>query len=242
MKTGTCKCCLVNKPLIGAHIIPRAFFFLNGNIGYLISDDPNYRKKRSQKGVYDESILCNDCEQIFSILDNCAKVELIDKWDKLNTFSANGRSLCRYSKEPASIDLMLFFLSLSWRASVSDQDFYKRISLGKNEARFLEILKKRDSEEASKYTVILRGLQKDYGVLDPYESRFLGHLCHTFVFGRFIVTIKTDRHPYSEPVLKDLCVLPGRLLYVIMADDNKNPHLEMMRRIVKSRPNLFKSE
>ena len=75
-----CKMCLKDKKLINAHIIPESFW------RYMKPDERPFEirssnkgeyKERSHIGIYDKTILCGNCEQLFQIYDDYAQFILL---------------------------------------------------------------------------------------------------------------------------------------------------------------------
>ena len=71
-----CRLCAEDRKLVKAHVIPEAFFRVlraGGETPILISNVANTYPKRSPIGVYDQNILCEDCETMFSQVDDYNK-------------------------------------------------------------------------------------------------------------------------------------------------------------------------
>ncbi|MBU1055594.1 MAG: hypothetical protein KKC46_17490 [Proteobacteria bacterium] len=86
-----------------------------------------YNKKR-RKGVY-EKLLCKKCEEIIQEYEDYGKFILYD--DAKPTIGATPKP---YTNEKYDYRLFkLFVLSLLWRASISTQNSFKFVSLGKYE-------------------------------------------------------------------------------------------------------------
>ena len=68
-----CRLCFSAKKLVKAHVIPEAFFRVlrNGSESPLIvSGSAKFYPKRSPIGVYDQYILCEECEKKFGVVDD----------------------------------------------------------------------------------------------------------------------------------------------------------------------------
>lgn len=135
---ATCRLCLKEKKLCDSHIFPEYMYThcydenhkyneFNAKIG-------EFNKRRPQ-GIY-EPLLCKKCEEIIQIYEDHAKIILYKRV----------KPLIRSNQKPCTIDdydylkFKLFVLSLLWRASVSNHDMYKLISLGKYENKLRELL------------------------------------------------------------------------------------------------------
>ncbi|EHV2410704.1 hypothetical protein ACPDXS_003540 [Vibrio cholerae] len=125
-----CKLCLKEKKLRNSHIIPDAFFqfIKKGNRNgrhIVISDEGN----SWQQETCSEKMLCGECEHKFSSKFEKYAAELL-----LYNPSKIGATVKQFNGhvELSGIDyakLKLFQMSLLWRASVSEQKFYKNVSL-----------------------------------------------------------------------------------------------------------------
>lgn len=126
----TCKLCLKNKELRKSHIVPDAFFQYvkkeqdNGR-HIVITRDSNYWGQ----DTYSEKMLCEVCERKFA--DNFEKyaADLL-----LHNPKNVGVTVTQFSDhiELSGVNyekLKLFQMSLLWRASISELDFYKGVSL-----------------------------------------------------------------------------------------------------------------
>ena len=126
----TCKLCLKNRALRKSHIIPDAFLQYvkkehDDGRHIVISQDANYWGQKT----YSEKMLCGECEKNFSINFEKYTAELMlhnprNVGVRVSQFrdhlELNG---VNYEK------LKLFQMSLLWRASVSNLEFYKSVSL-----------------------------------------------------------------------------------------------------------------
>ena len=82
---GVCRVCNQEKNLIEAHIIPESFFMeidAPEQPSILIEGNKESYIKRRPKGIYDQNILCLDCEKRFKLADDYAQVLLLKSQDK----------------------------------------------------------------------------------------------------------------------------------------------------------------
>jgi hypothetical protein len=119
---GVCKMCDQLKSLVKAHIIARSFFeTIRGSGKYSVLVNANKPIKAAgtffRAGPHDDSILCEECERLFSEFDNYG-------WQILGTPSLNDPVYDNgkpYSYKIAcdTDKLRRFLLSVLWRASAS---------------------------------------------------------------------------------------------------------------------------
>ena len=134
MKRGLCRLCDQTKDLIKAHAIPRSFFKAFKDdaphaVFFDVSESAEREATYVQAGVYDDGILCVECEAKFSEFDRygweiLGSVSLQDPIEKPGYPPHAYRVFCETDK------LKRFILAVLWRASVSTHSFYSYVSLG----------------------------------------------------------------------------------------------------------------
>lgn len=125
---GVCKYCGMDKKLIDAHIIPKGFLGnLNEQKFLEVSTEYSYTKKRP-KGPYDQKILCSECDASIGIYDGYAKKLLIDDIDLYRDAKHPFYCIPKHSYDYQT--LKRFFISLVWRADISDAAMFNPVSLG----------------------------------------------------------------------------------------------------------------
>jgi hypothetical protein len=81
-----CRLCGHNEKLIKAHIIPEAFFREargEDKSPGLLFDDPDIFPKKSPSGVYNQEILCDQCESRFQLVDDHGAQVLLNRFHEL---------------------------------------------------------------------------------------------------------------------------------------------------------------
>jgi len=159
-----CRFCEKDKTLIEAHIIARCLheplFDPSGPMMIISRDD---YPKRSPIGQYDTTILCADCDGLFSpweqytaelLMTSNAYVKYKEgnSWDD---FYEIGRF--DYSR------LKLCFLSILWRMSVSTLPSFKDVRLGPFEATIRQMLGDNNPGLVCEFPVILFRLIDEIG-------------------------------------------------------------------------------
>jgi hypothetical protein len=197
-----CKFCLLEKEkLIAAHIIPRAFFACGKGFEFskLISEKPNSFPKKAPNGIYDETILCRECEDFFQEWDDYAINvfrKLTDKPIILDGIEVGFHLSADYKK------LKLFFMSLLWRSHVSNRDFYNQVNVGVHEERLKSMLKTKSPGSKNDYSVIGYILSSDPNsvpVISPYKSR-MPVPCYIYTFFGMQFIIKCASHNFAKDV------------------------------------------
>jgi hypothetical protein len=133
MAFGACKFCGEERELVDAHIIPKSFYDFRARQGphYIFSAKLNHGPKKAPVGIYDDHLLCRECEGKFAYLDTYAAQKL-KPWPrrpqlirdetgfiiKLPDGSRGG-----YWLRDINVDrLKLFFCFLVWRCARTDRE------------------------------------------------------------------------------------------------------------------------
>lgn len=130
-----CLLCANDKEKMAkAHIFPIGFFNKIETKGQVATYRASGEKgRRLQKAIYDEEIVCNDCEHdILEPLDNYAIKVLRDKHGLFETIShpdAKDAKLLVFNNIDKT-KLRNFFASILWRVSVSRQLEVRSLSIG----------------------------------------------------------------------------------------------------------------
>ena len=100
-KNGLCKFCNTDGKLVDAHIIPKAFYRREGDHPFMIMNATRAeRPARSQKGLWDDTILCDSCEGRFAFLDTYAAENLQQRRMDALPVVLNGRMLSDKNGSP----------------------------------------------------------------------------------------------------------------------------------------------
>jgi hypothetical protein len=217
-----CRLCGQERKLIKAHIIPEAFFrpLRSGPIvPELHTNTEGAHPKRSPIGIYDKKILCVECDARFAPRDDHAQQVLIRRFsEKLALFS--GSEKVGYKILDLDYKLLkLFFLGLLWRASVSTQPFYRRISLGPYENILRTMILANNPGRAEEFAVTLAKFSNPEltAMLDPHPNKFEGiNYCQFYITG-FVAYIKVDRRPVPL-FLKDFLITQSPPIVVLLRD------------------------
>ena len=142
-KIGVCKFCSQEKKLIDAHIIPKKFYLKLDGDRILLMNSRTLKYKFQQNGGYDSTILCSDCDNhILGEFDKEAYKVLFSDFSKYE-FVELQPDYKIYLIDNTKFDyhkLRNFFISILWRASVSDLEQWSNINLAKYEKKAFEIL------------------------------------------------------------------------------------------------------
>lgn len=234
--------CLENKKGVKAHIIPESFY------RYIKVDNPfleirsskkGKHKKRSYTGIYDNTILCADCEKLFQNFDNYAQSLLLPDFKKKDYI------LDSFGKERGcKLDninykyLKLFFVSVLWRASISNREEFSKVDVGPFEKILRKMIQQENPGDEDAFSITITRFNDYLGkkfLLNPHKTRFDGINYYIFYLGAgYKVYIKVDKRPLTG-VLSKLILKPSQPLDILIMDDfSKSKEIEVLKMIVKN--------
>lgn len=230
-----CKFCDQNSKLIKSHIIPEAFFRRLRDESLppkLFSEDQH--PKRVPIGIYDEKILCQKCDSYFGTFDNYAQKILTPNLEKFVKI-IDGERVTAHILTTFNYKLLkLFFISILWRASISESTFYRRIKLGPLESQAKNMLQLSNPGTVDEFGVILCHFDHELSrfILDPHTDRFSGGIWYNrFYLGNFVAHIKTDSRP-APSLLSDYQINPQQPLIIIARDLQKSKELPILQKLI----------
>lgn len=232
-----CQYCNKDRKLIKAHVIPKAFFLplRKGNTPPRLYSQGNFPKK-SPIGVYDKTILCLECEKKFHRWDDYAQMLLLQEFDSFSPRISNGEILA-FERDTYDYEkLKLFFISLVWRASISNRDFYSQINLDNLEDSLKTRLENNEPGDADEYSTILARFDNRTGqlsMLNPHPQDFFGLDFIQFYLTGYIAYVKIDKRPIKG-VLRNFQFFPNRNLYILTRDFNESSEREVLEHIVRN--------
>lgn len=200
-----CKLCLQDRSLRNSHIIPEFFY----KPGYdekhrinVLSTIQSEKNRYAQKGIR-ETLLCDDCEQLFS------------PWEKYvrEVFYGGVEKGIYHDREKVILQninytsFKLFQLSVLWRSSVASDGFFSRINLGPHEEKIRRMILSNNPGEPYRYCCIMIMITDeskpiDSLIIQPESIKHEGHRIYRFIFGSmmwlYFVSSHTDRLPHKE--------------------------------------------
>lgn len=223
MVYGTCKYCGEYKKLCSAHIIPKSFYNLKENKNFIgLSNDGTKDLITCQNGFKDDSILCSDCDKKLGIYDKYAKEILYDKIPKCRRF--NTPVFLMTDDQFDYQKMRFFFLSLLWRASISQKDACSQISLGSQyENIALNILKGNIADDDSLFHPFIfkrTPKYKFHNVAIMSKGKYSGQWKTTFTFPGYTVDIITNATPLKNQWVVNSFSLNSKELVILETDDD----------------------
>ena len=190
-----CKLCGQPKPLVKAHIIPRAFYAVSqgrGGNGRIISDAEGHRPQRSPVGIYDKSMLCAKCDGYLGQFDQHAVEVLLATSTATPIFC--GESIVGKRYDAADPDKILRFVaSVAWRASHCNHEFFRNVRLGRYEGNIKKLLQGTLVFGDEIGCLMSEFDSKHVPLLNPQSTRFWNVRFWIIPANRFMFFLKTDR-------------------------------------------------
>ncbi|MFC6674081.1 hypothetical protein [Marinobacterium aestuariivivens] len=233
-----CKGCDRDIKLIKAHAIPEAFFVGLRNEQdppRVITDTAGVFPKRAPIGIYDNGILCRDCEDMFQKVDDYGQKLLLQDEENHVELKHNGR-VDGYKVEQVDYKLLkLFVLSVLWRASVSTQPFYAKVALGPYEEEIKKLIWSSDAGKNDQFSFVVskfRGAGVGRTILDPHRERWEGINYYRLYMYGYVFYIKVDKRP-TPKLFRDFVLFDGEPLIIIGRDIHNSKEYPVMLSVVK---------
>ncbi len=234
-----CKFCGGESNLIEAHIIPAGFFRRikqqDKKASEIITNRAGEHTKKAPLGVYDKTIVCDRCENIWQEWDNYAQLLLADKSIKGRARYHNNKKICYIVDNYEYRKLKLFFISMVWRASVSSQPFFSKVSLGQFEDVAKNHIASNDPGDSEVFSVVLAKFDHPLAksILDPHDDKYSDVNYLRFYLAGYIAYIKVDHKPTPMPFSQS-AMAENRPLYIICKDFEKSKELKLIVNMIKS--------
>lgn len=237
---GICNYCKKAKKLIDAHIVPRGFLGDVKNQNFLEVSTEYLHTKRRPIGPYDQKILCAECDGIIGRYDDYAKSLLIDRMESWrnsqNPFYQIPHLSLDYEK------LKKFFISLIWRASISDAEMFNRVSLGPYDDIALSYLRADASLDDDIFAVLLfkdSASLKYRNVITFTATKLAGKKAYKIHFSGYQVTIipnaKDMRWNITDGTTSpaEAFLKKDNDLYILEVDQDLSGKEDMLRKVYK---------
>lgn len=199
-----CRMCGRSEAACKSHIIPKQFFrrLLNGDKHlYAVKNDPSFSREFFQNGIWEQGILCPDCDNLLGGLDSYGYEVLPAELDA-NKIREIATGLFIY--EFGTIDqetFHRFLIAVAWRASNARHGFFGKVSLGPFEDRFLRILKGDRAEDLDVDSVIVHQNPGRIGpvMFPPVKTRYGSVNVIQLYLCPWKILLKVDRRPFEPP-------------------------------------------
>jgi hypothetical protein len=243
-----CRLCNLPKKFAKSHVIPEAFWRElrdAKDMPQIISGSAGSFPQRAPIGVYDQTILCEDCETRFNAMDGYGIDILLKKREKLFRVVSLGSAPVAWQSEAVDQHrLLVFLVGTLWRASVSTHSFYQRVDLGPLEPVARQVVIDQNATVPIVFSAVLsqwcamnehRSLSK--GLMDPFKEKWAGATAYRFYFGEIIADIKVDQRPFPSG-LQQYALNEHKTMTIIPRDFVKSKDFGALRHtVIKSHRN-----
>ncbi|HEU4459702.1 MAG TPA: hypothetical protein VFR90_11315 [Methylibium sp.] len=239
-----CKLCGMSRRLVKAHIVPKAFWVTmrDGAVApVLATNTPGHFSRKAPIGVYDATILCVLCEAKFQAVDDYGVEVLLKRFNYYFTPIEEGGLVRAYeSSKVDQMRLTRFVVAIAWRASVSSQPFFSKVSLCALEQSAGEVSTDPTIPVPSQFGVCLSRWRTSAdndgaadAMLDPVPEQIGGINCLRFYLGRTLAWLRIDALPFRPPLNRlELCSQPKAV--VVARDFGKSRDLAAMVNVLRS--------
>jgi hypothetical protein len=232
-----CKLCGKEKKLVRAHIIPKSLWkpLFNEQPPLTHSAAPTFNEKKPSVGVYDAGIVCSHCESIFSPWDDYAQKLLLAKPSEKHYIMENGQRIAYIETAIDYAKLKLFFISLLWKAAVSNHYFFSRVNAGAFEPQLRRMILKSDPGDPDTFAVIMSKCEDRLGpiVLNPQPERWDEINYYRFYVAGYMVYIKVDRR-HTPAFMGELVLNPERPFIIMLRELRTSKDFKVMQDIVRT--------
>jgi hypothetical protein len=185
--TSTCRLCNKAATLKNSHIVSKFVWKLSGMIGEkkkfnaLCLNDPKLSLKNQQDG-FKEYLLCLDCEERRSKLEDAARRRLFKNVRTLN-FNVHNNSIIKGLDYKT---FKLYSMFQLWMMAVSKNPFFAHVDIGVHEHKLAALILADDPAEPWRYgstVAVIGGNNADWAGLfsQPERIRLFGQNVYRFV-------------------------------------------------------------
>lgn len=248
---GICRLCEKEGKLVKSHIIPKFMFNKmkdDENVFYVLTydlDTNSSKSKKTQIEDFDKNILCESCDNkiLGGIYESYAQkaiyggelpVEVSPECTNyINPNDGAEYSICRnydYAK------LKNFYLSMLWRASITNRPFFNQVNLGKkHEERIREILLNNEKISQDEYPIVITSFMRTENSLEnliaqPKRIKTKSGL-NGYIFLldslQFIIYVNSPAHKLTE-VIRKIMMKEEELITIHLPNGKELEFIKMM--------------
>lgn len=216
-----CKLCGKDKKLVKAHIIPKSFYEVKTygkKTPSLLSNSQSFNPIRRPVGIYDEEILCGDCEGKFDKCDDYAFKKLILERESAQVIvDSNGDEFALMQKEYNYKLIREFILSLLLRAELTTDFFFQHVKLGPYRRKLIDYFNGKyilNGNMFSTYFFYYKEIKSGPLIVPPGKMNISDINFYHFHLGRLGFCIKVDNR--SAPKYLDKILIKSNHPLIIV--------------------------
>lgn len=187
-------------------------------------------------GIYDETIVTAEGEQLFGPWDDYAAKLLLQQFGEFKPIQKNDEMLAWHLPGIDYSALKLFALSVLWRAHASSQLPFQKVNLGVHEPIIRGMLLEGNPGGEEEYSVcIARWVDQEFGpvFMDPFLEKYGGVNFYRFYCGRYVLYVKVDKQKTCA-AFSNMQLAPGRDLFLIPRELKTSKEWPIMVGLVKA--------
>ncbi|MGC3976580.1 MAG: hypothetical protein QM771_19685 [Nitrospira sp.] len=221
-----------------AHVLPKAFYELreSGAGPYKsVTDAVNIFPKKIPVGLYDKTMVTEEGERTFQLLDDYGTRLLLKRDSAFQPFRHTenilGWTLLNYDYPT----LKLFALSILWRAHASTPPEFKNVRLGPHEARVRHLLLNATPGTPEEYSVVIvKWIDEEFGpvFMDPFRETYDGLNYYRIYLGRYVLYFKVDQRR-TNAAFRDFQLGQDTKLVVIARELKKSKERPLMQKLAR---------
>lgn len=242
---GICAMCQQTKKFVDAHIIPRAFFEfmrppkLKSEPFRVLTNRKGEQNSISRTGIYDNRLLCLDCEKRFHKYDDYGQMVLLRGVSSGTSRDKKGKVLGYQVDGVDYKTLKIFFLSVLWRASKSLR--VPRLNLGDQYNTALRNIIMTENPSTEPFDCVLARHDDWLGqgyFLDPVSQiHFKGspiNFAMVYLGAGYKLYVKVDKRPLEvDDEIASLVFRDGGPLYIIWVRDFlESKEFDVLRKMI----------
>ena len=211
-------CRVCNSPTIRAHLIPRAFArdMRKGGSDLRMGSIDQTGYTSSKSGVFDDAILCADCDGKLGVLDDYAVTFCRRFEDERVMIKEPNRSDMFFIDSVDTDKLVRFAASVCWRHSISKRHEASTIQLGPFERQFQAVSFGETDVALEPALIIWANQTKNIDIkklaFSPTMHRQYGLRFCSMILGGVSFVLKVDRRPLPSAV--KLLAVNGKTMIV----------------------------
>jgi len=220
------------------------------NPSRLLSSEDGSPPKKSRIGVYDTTILCEQCEVITSPIDDQARKDLKEDFAGYSPILYEGTTVGYSTEQIDQGNLKRFAMSVLWRSAASTHEFYKLVPKRIATSELWDLIQSPGSITPECLSTLVWAYPEDsFGEVtpNPFIETLNGVRFARIYMGRYNLSIKIDSKttpsPFRELTVgssqQTVIVLrpgPSRHELAVLADVARR-NKEAIERVIASRAN-----
>lgn len=228
-----CQLCGINPASCKAHIIPKQFYKrIRGEEANLLElhVEKTIKRRFTQNGIWEQGILCTNCDRKLGLLDAYAYGVLPKSIDEDRIVLVTD-SVGFYEIGPINVEkFRQFLVALLWRASRASHDLFRSVKIPEYEKKFSDILTGKDNSWLPRIECVITHLKPPrFGriLLPPCQRKFQGLDVVQFYLYPWSLLINLEDPPFGPEFQESMLGSSGPK-YVLVRNKFSKVELAML--------------